>query len=247
MKYPKIRCAVVVLFASLVSLSSEGASAEPKGSPGQANNSTSSTPSTATEERSDNRGAASASQPSAESRAATAHRREVHESVPASNPRPAAPSNVRIKVQTSSPATQASGPAASAVDPSSLPTGRSRTSVAAAIDAQNFAPTLRAATPATRGKLITDVESRIVAAEGALEGVEKSTAEISADGRAQFKAATIEAREKAKALRRSMEVARGAADEEWEGARAQIAADYHAYAAALSRIDSALGIAPPGR
>jgi hypothetical protein len=95
--------------------------------------------------------------------------------------------------------------------------------------------------------LITDVESRVTAAEAALDAVEKSTDDMSAGGREQFKSATNEARAKAKALRKSMDVARGATEEEWEGARAQVAADYHAYAAALSKIDSVMGVAPPGR
>jgi hypothetical protein len=155
---------------------------------------------------------------------------------PAANKRPPeAPSNVRIKAQR--------GP----IDPSSMPTGRLREAVAAALDVQNFAPTLRAATIASRGQVITAIESRVGSAETALHAIEKSTAEMSEDGRRQFTAASGEAKAKARALRQSVEAARRANENEWDGARAQLAADYYAYAAALARIDSARGVAPPAR
>lgn len=161
---------------------------------------------------------------------------------------PGAPSNVRIKVQRVSPTAEAGATSqAGPTQPASLPTGRARQAVAAALDAQNFAPTLRAATVASRGPLITGIESRVASAETALSTVEKSPAEMSEDGRRQFKAASEEARERAKALRKSVKAASRANENEWDGARAQLAADYHAYAAALARIDSASGVAPPAR
>jgi hypothetical protein len=250
MKYPKSSCAVVVMFAGLVALSYRVGAAEPKGSAAQANNSASSAAPATTEGRSESSPPISAAQHTVDSKGSAPHSRDASGATTASpGLRPAPPSNVRIKVQTSYPPGHAAVavPGTATPDPSSLPTGRSRTPVAAALDAQNFASTFRSATAATRGKLLTDVESRLAVAEAALAEVEKSTPEMSAGGREQFKSATNEARAKAKALRKSMDVAHGATEEEWEGARAQVAADYHAYAAALSRIDGAMGVAPPGR
>jgi hypothetical protein len=161
---------------------------------------------------------------------------------------PEAPSNVRITVQRYSPADAAGTTAQKGkTDPSSLPTGRAREPVAAALDAQNFAPALRAASVASRSHVVSAIESRLASAETALSNVEKSTSEMSDDGRREFRALSDAAKERAKALRQSVEVARRANENEWDGARAQLAADYHAYAASLARIDSVRGVAPPVR
>ena len=167
------------------------------------------------------------------------------ESTPALTP-PAAPSGAKARAERAetAPAITTVPPPA---DPGSLPTGRAQAALAASLDSATFAPTLRGASIGTRAQVIADLESRLTSAESALNSIGSTTAEMSADGQKQFKAASDEVKEKARALRKSVQAARQASDAQWESARAQLASDYEAYAAALARIDAASGIAPRTR
>lgn len=252
MKYPKNRCTTwLMVAAGLLTAGASAVAADPKGPPAQANNPTVITPPTVKDGSNESRDPFPAARQFDETKGPSAQAREqAPVSTPATENRrpPAPPSNVRIRVDRNPAAENvAEAQAKSGAERGLSPTGRSQAAIAASLDSQNFAPTLRAATVASRGQVITDIEGRIASAETALNAVEKTTTAMSADGRKQFKAASDDAKEKAKALRKSVQEARRASEEEWESARAQLAADYHAYAASLARIDSATGVAPSAR
>jgi hypothetical protein len=248
MKYPKNRC-TSWLIAGLLTAGATAIGADPKGPPAQANNPPVITPPTVKDGSNESRAPFPAARQFDETQGPSAQAREqAPVSTPATENRrpPAPPSNVRIKVQRVPPGENVAQARAKAdAEPVLTPTGRSQTAIAASLDSQNFAPTLRAATAASRGKLIGEVESRIASAETALSAVEKSSAEMSESGRKQFKSASDYAKRKAEMLRKSIHAARNASEDDWESARAQLGADYHAYAAALAQIDSVTGVAPP--
>ena len=248
MKYPKNRCTSWLIALGLLTTGTNVVGAEPKGPPPQANNPPVITPPAAKDGSNESLTPLPAARRRDETQGPSAQARE---QAPVSPPAPEnrrPPSNVRIKVERISPGENVAQAQAKAdAEPVLTPTGRSQAAVAAPLDSQNFAPTLRAATPASRGKLIGDVESRIASAETALNAAEKSSAEMSESGRRQFKAASDYAKRKEQALRKSIHAARNASEDDWESVRAQLGADYHAYAAALAQIDSVTGAARPAR
>lgn len=168
----------------------------------------------------------------------------------ATNPELGAPRNVRINVVHTDPApvtTAVPVEVAPAADAALSPTGRSVTAVSSSIDAVHFAPTIRSATLTSREQVLADVETRMKSSDAAMDTFHKSTSEMSAEGRAQFKAASDDVKAKEKALKKSVHAARKASNANWDTARAQLAADYEAYAAALAQVDAAAGVAPVSR
>jgi len=128
-----------------------------------------------------------------------------------------------------------------AADPGLLPTGRSTVAAASSINAHVYAPTIRAASISTREQVIADIETRMKTSEAAMGTFRSSASQMSADGRRTFKGADDEVKDKAAALKKSIRAARKANDAAWDNARAQLAADYEAYGAALARVDVAAG------
>jgi hypothetical protein len=186
-------------------------------------------------------------QPLPTARESVAQKAESLPDAPAVSPPlpPSLPSSVRIRAERSPAPGSANPPAPGvAADQGLTPTGRMNPAIATNLESRTVVPALRSATIETRGNVFTDLESRLNAADSALNSVERSTAEMSAEGRKQFKAASDEAKDRAKALRKSVQAARKANATEWESARAHLAADYEAYAAALARIDQATGVSP---
>ena len=248
MKYPKNRCTSWLMAVGLLTAGGNAVGADPKGPPTQANNPPVITPPSVKAGNHESRAPFPAARQFEETQGPSAQAREqAPVSTPATEQRkpPAAPSNVRVRVERG-PAREnvAQAQAKAEAERTLTPTGRPQAAIAASLDSQNFAPTLRAATASSRGKLIGEVESRIASAETALNAAEKSSAEMSESGRKQFKSASDFAKRKAEALRKSIHAARNASEDDWEGARAQLGADYHAYAAALAQIDSVTGVAP---
>lgn len=126
-------------------------------------------------------------------------------------------------------------------DPGLMPTGRSTVTVATAVDSATVLPTIRAGTFETRTQLVADVENRLKNADHAMASLRNSSAQMSAAGRAEFKAAEDDVKAREKALRKSVRAARNASATEWESARMQLAADYEAYATALAHLDATTG------
>lgn len=149
--------------------------------------------------------------------------------------KPAPPSNVRVSVQKISPNGENLG------DPTLTPTGRTRAPLATTLDVPRFTPTLRSATIAARPQVLSDLEAKLSASELALNSLEKSSPEMSTEGRARLRAVADEARESAKNLRQRLREARSADERAWTTVRSQLAEDYAAYAEALTRIDRVAG------
>jgi vacuolar-type H+-ATPase subunit H len=155
---------------------------------------------------------------------------------PASNIEPPTPPP-RVAIFQSAPT-----PTPTAVDPGVLPTGR--VAVATSLNAQTFAPTIRSATFENRAQIIADIESRVQSTESALDSLRRTNNQLSADARRSFDTAANDLKDKAKALRKSIDSARKATAGEWENARAQLAANFDDYATSVARIDATAGIAP---
>jgi hypothetical protein len=149
-----------------------------------------------------------------------------------------------ITVLGPAPATSATAvvvtPPAATSNASLTPTGR--VAVATSLESTRVAPTIRAATFASRDQTIADIEARLTASEKPLASLRSSTGEMSASGKTQFKTADDVVKEREKALRSSMRAARNASNAEWESARSKLAADYEAYASALASVDAAAGV-----
>lgn len=124
------------------------------------------------------------------------------------------------------------------------PTGRTTVSVASSLESTRIAPTIQAATFASRETTVADIDARLTASEKSLAALRSSSSEMSASGKTQFKTADDVVKEREKALRSSIRAARNASETEWDSARSKLAADYEAYASALASVDAAAGTAP---
>ncbi len=154
------------------------------------------------------------------------------------NIEPAAPST-RVAVLQPAPA-----PAVVA-DPGLLPTGRATVvATSSLINAPAFAPTIRSTPISSRETVIADIDARLKTSDNAMESMRNSAAQMSAEGRRTFKTADDDVKEKAHALKKSLNAARKASQSEWDNAREKLAADYEAYGAALARVDAAAGATP---
>lgn len=150
---------------------------------------------------------------------------------PATEPTEAPPVTVAIL--------QSEAPAA---DATLSMTGRPTVGVSASLEANRIAAAIRAQPDTAREQLFTDIDTRLAASATALRGFRDSTREMSAANRDQFEAAADDLKAKEKALKKSLNVARKADAQNWQAARAQLAADYEAYAAAAARLDALAGI-----
>lgn len=155
---------------------------------------------------------------------------------PATDPEPNPLPEPRVAILQRTPAP------AMAPEPGLLPTGRTTVSVATAVDSTTVLPTVRASMFESREAMIADIENRLNNADKALASVRSSSAQMSATGRDQFKAAEDDVKAREKALRKSLRAARNASASGWEAARNQLASDYEAYATALARVDAATGV-----
>jgi hypothetical protein len=137
--------------------------------------------------------------------------------------------------------------AAGTADPVLTPTGRPAVAVATSLESAKFAPTIRLTTISTRDPVMADIESRMKASERAMAAANASMAGMSDEGRKQFKAAAEEVKDKARELKRSVQAARKATEQDWDAARTELASDYEAYAAALAKVDAVSAAAIPSR
>lgn len=127
-------------------------------------------------------------------------------------------------------------------EPALTPTGRSTVAVASTLDAAGYSPVIRASMYESRAQTVADIENRLTASESALASVSASSSAMNEDARKSFDAARDDVKAKEKALRKSIKAANKADASEWENARAQLAADYDAYAAAVASLDATAGL-----
>lgn len=127
-------------------------------------------------------------------------------------------------------------------EPVLTPTGRSTVAVASTLDAAGYSPVIRASMYEARAQTVADIENRLTASEAALASVSASSSAMNEDARKSFDTARDDVKAKEKALRKSIKAANKAEATEWENARAQLAADYDAYAAAVASLDATAGL-----
>lgn len=155
---------------------------------------------------------------------------------PATDPEPNVLPEARVAIFQPGP------PAGITADPGILPTGRTNVSVATSLDSVTVVPAIRAGTFDNRDHVFTDIETRVKATDTAIAAVRGSSRNMSDSGRTQFNASDAQVKVTEKALRKSLKAARKASASEWDAARAQLAADYEAYASALASVDAAAGV-----
>jgi len=160
---------------------------------------------------------------------------------PAANLEPAIPP-APVAVLQPAPATAivvAPAPTVVVTEPVLTPTGRSTVVVASSLDAAAFTPIILSTTMASRDQMLSDIEMRLTNSEKAMDTFRSSVSQMSADGRRQFGLAEEAVKDSAKELKKSIKAAKKATDDaEWNSARAQLAADYAAYAAAVASVDA---------
>ena len=228
MKYPKnTRLALVAISAAaLASLSTSFA---------QANKPIIITPPAVKDGSNSSRAPFAASRPQDDLKAPDAQPidQNVPPNTPATNTEPNVLPEARVAVMQ---------PAAPAANPGTLPTGRTSVAVASSLDGLTVVPTIRAATFESRDAVINDIETRCKACDSAMHSMRGTAGAMSSSGQTQFKSADEQVKSTEKALRKSVKAARKASAQEWDAARAQLASDYEAYAAALASVDVAAGV-----
>jgi hypothetical protein len=117
------------------------------------------------------------------------------------------------------------------------PTGFSGTSVT--LDSARIAPGIRSMMMENRDPLLTDLNGRVDAGDRAVNALRINELSMSAEARAQFRAAADTVAERERAVRTSLKAAGKAAPQNWEATRNQLAADYEAYAAAVTQAETA--------
>jgi hypothetical protein len=130
-------------------------------------------------------------------------------------------------------------------EPALTPTGRVTTTAAAAADVVRVAPGLRAMAFDSRDTLLADLSTRIDTTIAQVNANRDIMRDLTAGPRDQFKDAAAAVEERERALRHSIKLARKADAAGWEAARAQVAADYDAFAAAAANFDQVFAALRP--
>ncbi len=130
------------------------------------------------------------------------------------------------------------------VEPGVAPTGRTSTSVAMPLAATQTATALNSADFRNRELILADVDARLNASDNALRTVRASATQMSAASSTQFRTVDEDVTRAERALRESLRAARAASEQQWDAARARLSSDFQTYAAALTRLDAAAGVAP---
>jgi hypothetical protein len=105
----------------------------------------------------------------------------------------------------------------------------------------NAGPTVKEINSATvddRDKLSADIDARMNGTAKALAELKANTKSLNAEQRAEFKTAIKETDAREKALRKSLKTARKASVETWGDSRADVAANYDAYAQAAQHAEA---------
>lgn len=121
-------------------------------------------------------------------------------------------------------------------------TGLPATSLAAALDAPRVSSAILNQPTEARGQVIADVQTRITAADGAISTFEETSNQMDLANRRELTVATDATKEREAALFKTLRAARRANADQWEAARAELAADYNAFAAAATQVDAVTGM-----
>jgi hypothetical protein len=107
----------------------------------------------------------------------------------------------------------------------------------AALDEQATLDGLQHQTMETRRQFVTEVDARLAASRKAQAEAFKSVRSFTGETRAKVNAAVDRVKSSEKALKHSLKAYRKASAEEWDNARAQLAADYKAYVNAVNDME----------
>lgn len=118
---------------------------------------------------------------------------------------------------------------------------------AIALGGAPIAADIRASTLETRNELGTQLDENVAAGERAMEAARIQAKSLQGAARAQFKAAADDVRTAQRRLNQSLKKAQKASADEWDQARAALAADYEAYTHAVTQAQriAASSLTPP--
>ncbi len=117
------------------------------------------------------------------------------------------------------------------------------TEASAALDSGPTVMKARSAEFGTRDTIVSDMGDRIQASVGALSTLEQNrTKEFKGEVRTEFKAAFETVRTREQQVRKSLDAARNANSDTWAAARSNLAADYEAYGAAVTRVETVASV-----
>lgn len=106
------------------------------------------------------------------------------------------------------------------------------------LEAGSTATRVRDASVSIREEMYTQLNSRIDASANAMAALGRRSSQLRGESRAEFAAALKDAQAREKQLRSSLQTSRTASPETWADSRSAVAADYEAYAAAVSRAEA---------
>lgn len=112
----------------------------------------------------------------------------------------------------------------------------------AALDAGPTVAKARAANFSTRDDIVTNLNQRIDSSLTAAKSIEDRLSSLRGEVRTEFKAAQETVRLREQQVRKSLDAARSATTETWSEARSNLAADYEAYAASMTRLETVASV-----
>jgi hypothetical protein len=112
----------------------------------------------------------------------------------------------------------------------------------ATLDAGATVMKARTADFAARDEIVTQMSARLDASVKSLHLLQDRSTQFKGQVSEEFKAALNNARTREQQTRKSIDFARSATAETWREARSNVAADYEAYAAALTRIEAVASV-----
>lgn len=104
-----------------------------------------------------------------------------------------------------------------------------------------LATTLQSGDYSSRAQVTSEIEQRIDTQKDALKILKTDGKRLQGQAQSDFNSAYDDLEARAKDLRRSLREARNASPDKWESARAELAANYQAYNAALARAQIQVG------
>ncbi|MDO8541533.1 MAG: hypothetical protein Q7S40_13925 [Opitutaceae bacterium] len=139
-------------------------------------------------------------------------------------------SNQAFAITPVAPLPESYATTAPAAEPVLSPTGRSVAIAGESLGAANLSSQIRSNATASQDQL-RDVEARVAVSEQSMATTRSAMPTLSTEGQEKFDAANSEVKAKGQSLRRSIKAARNTSSE-------QVAADFEAYAAAVTRVDA---------
>jgi hypothetical protein len=123
-------------------------------------------------------------------------------------------------------------------EPALVPTGLVNISAAGATDAARIVPGVRVMAFDSRETLLPELNSRIDSTTAYMNANRDIMRDLTAGPRDRLKEAIADVEQRERAVRHSIKEAKKADANDWESARAQLAADYEAFGASAASFDA---------